>query len=60
MSENSPNPKLNESDLLEFALRLATYPNDPSTQMHNSYQANFLTSSQLKFRFLRIVVYSVA
>jgi hypothetical protein len=23
---------MNESDLLEFALRLATYPNDPSTQ----------------------------
>jgi hypothetical protein len=32
MQENSPNPYLNESDLLEFALRLATYPNDPSTQ----------------------------
>ena len=32
MNENSPNPNLNESDLLELALRLATYPNDPSTQ----------------------------
>jgi hypothetical protein len=32
MNENSPNPNLNETDLLEFALRLAAYPNDPSTQ----------------------------
>lgn len=32
MNENSPNPSLNETDLVEFALRLATYPNDPSTQ----------------------------
>ncbi len=32
MNENSSNPNLNESDLLEFALRLATYPNDPNTQ----------------------------
>jgi hypothetical protein len=32
MNENSPYPLLNETDLLEFALRLATYPNDPSTQ----------------------------
>jgi hypothetical protein len=32
MNESSPYPLLNETDLLEFALRLATYPNDPSTQ----------------------------
>jgi hypothetical protein len=32
MNENSPNSKLTESDLLEFALRLATYPNDSRTQ----------------------------
>jgi hypothetical protein len=32
MNENSPNPNLNAPDLLEFALRLATYPNDSHTQ----------------------------
>jgi hypothetical protein len=32
MNEHSPNPNLNESDLLELALRLATYPGDSSTQ----------------------------
>ena len=32
MNENSPNPNLNETDLLELALRLATYPNDSRTQ----------------------------
>ncbi len=33
MNENSQNPtNLNQTDLLEFALRLATYPGDPSTQ----------------------------
>jgi hypothetical protein len=32
MNENSPNPNLNETDLLEFALRLATYPGDSRTQ----------------------------
>ncbi len=32
MNENSPNPNLNETDLLELALRLATHPGDPRTQ----------------------------
>jgi hypothetical protein len=32
MNENLPNPNLNESDLLELALRLVRYPNDPRTQ----------------------------
>ena len=32
MNEHLPSPNLNESDLLEFALRLATYPGDPHTQ----------------------------
>ncbi len=32
MNENSPNPNLNQTDLLELALRLTTYPNDPRTQ----------------------------
>lgn len=32
MNENSSNPNLNESDLLELALRLTIYPNDPHTQ----------------------------
>jgi hypothetical protein len=32
MNENSPKINLKESDLLEFALRLATYPNDSRTQ----------------------------
>jgi len=32
MNENSPNSNLNESDLLELALRLATYPGDSRTQ----------------------------
>ena len=32
MNENSPNPNLNETDLLELALRLATFPGDPRTQ----------------------------
>ena len=32
MNENSPNPNLNESDLLELALRLATHPGDSRTQ----------------------------
>ncbi len=32
MNENSPNPNLNETDLLELALRLATYPGDSRTQ----------------------------
>lgn len=32
MNENSPNLNLNETDLLELALRLTTYPNDTRTQ----------------------------
>ena len=32
MNDNSQGPNLYESDLLEFALRLATYPNDSRTQ----------------------------
>jgi hypothetical protein len=32
MNENSQNHNLNESDILEFALRLVTYPNDSRTQ----------------------------
>jgi hypothetical protein len=32
MNEHSSNSTLNESDLLEFALRLATYPGDSRTQ----------------------------
>ena len=32
MNENSPYPSLNETDLLEFALRLATYPGGSRTQ----------------------------
>jgi len=32
MNENLPNPNLNATELLEFALRLATYPNDSRTQ----------------------------
>lgn len=32
MNENSPNSNLNETDLLEFALRLATYHEAPDTQ----------------------------
>jgi hypothetical protein len=32
MNENSPNPNLNATDLLELALRLATYPGDSRTQ----------------------------
>jgi hypothetical protein len=32
MNENSPNPNLTETDLLELALRLATYPDDSRTQ----------------------------
>jgi hypothetical protein len=33
MNENSPNPNLNATELLEFALRLATFPDDSCTQM---------------------------
>jgi hypothetical protein len=32
MNENSPKPNLKETDLLELALRLATYPGDSRTQ----------------------------
>ncbi len=32
MHKRSPNSNLNESDLLELALRLATYPGDSRTQ----------------------------
>lgn len=32
MNENSPNPNLNQTDLLELALRLVTYPGDSRTQ----------------------------
>ncbi|GAC1347636.1 MAG: hypothetical protein NVSMB27_13490 [Ktedonobacteraceae bacterium] len=32
MNENSPNPNLNATELLELALRLATYPDDSRTQ----------------------------
>lgn len=32
MNTNIRHPSLNEADLLEFALRLATYPGDSSTQ----------------------------
>src|SRR5437899_3195928 len=32
MNENSPKPNLNETDLIELALRLATYPGDSRTQ----------------------------
>jgi hypothetical protein len=32
MKEHSPSPNLSESDLLELALRLATYPGDSRTQ----------------------------
>ena len=53
MNENSPYPLLNETDLLEFALRLATYPNDPVRKTHKSYQAKFLTNSQKIFHFLK-------
>ena len=46
MNENSPNPNLNETDLLELALRLTTFPNDSRTQNAHSFPANFLTNFQ--------------
>jgi hypothetical protein len=48
MNENPPNPNLNATELLEFALCLATFPDDSRTQMVKKFiqhRAYWLLSS---------------